>query len=366
VTERALVTGACGFVGSHLVEHLADRGWDVVATDLEESERDRYYADEAAGEGAETPEHRYNDESLDGAGVEFVPADVTERKTLEPLFERHYDVVFHTASLFDYFADWETLRSVNVDGGRNVGELAAAGDVDHFVHWSTLGVCGGSDAERDRPIREDAPYDPHNRYERSKVEQEQALVELHERAGLPLTVLRPAPVYGPRHGYGVYHLLYLYRKVGTAFVFPIYPRRRQLRFPCVHVDDLVGAALFTHARRDHTLGEVYHVTGDPIRQDELVEFVAEALNLPKRRIPLPWPLYRAVAGWLVPVAGLLERRARARDLVAKIPASMVQYLTSDFWFSNEKIKRAGFEFAYEDPRRGLWEYVTWCKGRGLL
>ncbi|MWG36125.1 NAD-dependent epimerase/dehydratase family protein [Halomarina oriensis] len=366
--KRALVTGACGFVGSHLVERLDERceSWDVVATDLERAQRRSYYADGTLEESTARPQHRYYGDFLEESGARFVPADLTDRSSLEPLFEESYDVVFHTASLFDYFAERETLDAVNVEGGRNVGALAAANDVGQFVHWSTLGVCGGTDVTRDTPATEDVPYDPHNRYGRSKRRQEEALFELRAQTDLPLTVLRPAPIYGPRHQYGIYHLLLLYRKVGTGLVFPIYPRERQFRFPCVHVEDLVRAAVFVHEHRERTVGETYHVTSDPIRQDELVEFVAESLGLPRRRVPLPWPVYRTVAGWLVGLASSLERRAREQGRTPKFPASMARYLTNDFWFTNRKLREEGFEFVYEDPRHGLWDYITWCKERGLL
>lgn len=353
-----------------MVECLIERSWDVVASDLDRGDRVAYYADEedgrSGGEALERLRHGYHRSKLADLDAEFRPADVTDRATLEPLFERPYDVVFHTASLYDYFAEWDALYAVNVEGGRNVAEVAADHDVGHFVHWSTLGVCGGSEVEKDEPVRESAPYDPHNRYGRSKAEQERALFELQDREGLPLTVLRPAPIYGPRHSYGVYHLLYLYRKVGTGLIFPIVPRDRQLRFPSVHVTDLVRSAVFVHENRDETVGEVYHVTSDPIQQDDLVEFVVDALGLPRRRIPLPWYVYRTIAGWLLVAARYNDQRARERDVAPKFPASMAEYLARDFWFTNEKIKDAGFEFVYDDPRRGLLQFITWCRTRGML
>lgn len=179
-------------------------------------------------------------------------------------------------------------------------------------------------------------------------------------------MLRPAPIYGPRNRYGVYHLLYLYRKVGTGLVFPVYPRHNQPRFPSVHVNDVVRAALFARDDPAQTRGEIYHVTSDPIRQDELVTFMARSLGLPVKRVPLPWPIYKTIAGWLVKLAEHLEQRARSNDRRPKFPASMAQYLESDFWFSNEKLKSAGFDFKYENPKDGLWNFITWCKRRGML
>ena len=366
VSQTALVTGACGFVGSHLVESLASRGWNVTATDLDRSARGIYYEHEISGDRTDKPQHSYVSEIIKESESRFISADITEPDTLKQVFDQPYDVVFHTASLYDYFAEWEALYSVNVEGGRNVGELAASNDVGHFIHWSTLGVCGGASPERDKPIKESAPYNPHNRYGKSKMKQEEVLLSIQENQNLPLTVIRPAPIYGPRHMYGVYHLLLLYRKIGTALIFPIFPESKQLKFPCVHIHDLIQAALYVHQNRDQTVGEIYHVTSEPIKQDDLIEFIANSLGLPIRRFPLPWPLYKLIAGRLVQLAALLEQRAREKKMAPKFPASMATYLKSDFWYTSEKLKKTGFEFRYEDPREGLWSYMTWCKQEGLL
>lgn len=364
--KKALVTGACGFVGSHLVEYLVEDGWEVVATDLEETKRSNYYITGEETDTGDRPKHSYYSSILEKLGIEFQAADITEPKTLEPIFENSFDAVFHTASLYDYFAEWDSLYQVNVEGGRNIGQMAVENDVDHFIHWSTLGVCGGSHSTRTQPIDEEARYDPHNRYSRSKMKQEEVLIDLHKTNGLPLTILRPAPIYGPRHTYGIYHLLYLYRKIGTGLIFPIFPRRHQLKFPSIHVKDLVNVATFVSENKEDTLGEIFHVTSDPIDQDRLVSFVSDAMGLPQYRIPLPWPVYRNTAKLLLQIAEFREEQAKERDLEPKFPASMVKYLTHDFWFTNKKLRDYGYEFTYRDPREGLWEYITWCKKRGLL
>ena len=102
MSETALVTGACGFTGTKLVEQLLDANWDVVATDLTETDRGQFYT-----ETDNAPHPAYDPTFVnEHEDVPFYPADITERETLEPIFESHaFDVVFHPASLFDYFAD---------------------------------------------------------------------------------------------------------------------------------------------------------------------------------------------------------------------------------------------------------------------
>lgn len=362
VPETVLVTGACGFTGSHLLEHLSDRapGARIVATDLPGSRREEYYV---SATGADDPQPVYYAEVLDRLDVEFVPADLTDPDAVADVAERHdYDRVFHVASLFDYFAPRETLYAVNVEGTRNLlSALVDAGQTCRVVHWSTLGVLG--DAGFERPKAEDAPYNPHNRYCESKVDQERVVRSFGDR--LETTILRPAPIYGPRHQYGVYHVLKLADRLGVVPVPRLYPRDRQLQFPCVHVRDLVRAATYL-SRTPSAAGEAYNVLSDPIGQDELLSFVADALSLRSVPVPVPFHAYALWARGAHPVGRTLEARARRRDTRPLVDAPMLRYLTANMWFSNRKLKDAGFDLAYEDPREGLDGYVEWCRDRGYL
>lgn len=356
----ALVTGAAGFVGRNLLGVLAERGWHVVGTDLEADERARYYT-----ETDDAPHPVADTRAAVATSSEFVPADLTRPETLRPLFEdREYDVVSHAASLFDYFAEWETLHAVNVEGARTLVERAASADVGHLVHLSTLGVLG--DAGFDEPKDEDAAYNPHNRYCESKQRQEEVLGGVAAERDLPLTVLRPAPVYGPGNVYGVYHVPPVLSKVGVAPVLRIYPREKQPVFPSIHVEDLCRLALYVHERSHETAGEVYNALSDCIPQDELVAFLADAVNARTVRVPVPYPLYRAGAAYAVWHSRLIQETARERGTRPKIDAPITEYLAGNMWFSNRKVRDLGFEFTYADPKRGLWDYVTWCKERGKL
>lgn len=360
MSETALVTGAAGFTGSHLLSRLVDEGWDVVGTDISAAERGQYYT-----ETDNAPHPRHDASTARERSHTFVQADITEPETLDPLFEEYdIDTVFHVASLFDYFAERETLDAVNVDGARNVATRAADAGVDQFVHFSTLGVLG--DAGFDEPNAEDAPYDPHNRYCASKRRQEEAVQTVARDQDMPLTILRPAPIYGPGNRYGVYHIPLVLSKLGIAPIWRIYPRSKQLRFPSVHVTDLCRIALFVTGKREQTAGEVYHAVSDCINQDALVEFLGKAVDVPRIRVPVPYQLYRGLSTYAVIHSRRIERIARERDKRPKIDAPITQYLSKNMWFSNEKIRDLGFEFTYRDPRRGLWQYITWCKEEGLL
>ncbi|WP_436903487.1 NAD-dependent epimerase/dehydratase family protein [Halovenus halobia] len=361
MSERALVTGACGFTGTKLVEQLLEANWDVVATDLTEADRGQFYT-----ETDNAPHPAYDPTFVnEQEEVPFYPADITERETLEPIFESHeFDVVFHPASLFDYFADWDQLHAVNVEGARNVAELAAAAGVDQFVHFSTLGVLGA--AGFDEPKSEDESYNPHNEYCESKVEQERVLHSVRDEQDLPLTIIRPAPIYGPGNQYGVYHVLLVVSKLGFAPIYRIYPRSKQFRFPSIHVEDLSRIALFLTEKRAQSIGETYNAVSDCINQDELLSFLGESLGVPRIRLPTPYRVYKLWSKYAEIHSRRIHKIAQERDKRPKIDAPITQYLSNNMWYSNKKIRELGFEFTYRDPRRGLWEYITWCKERGVI
>jgi len=106
---------------------------------------------------------------------------LTEPESLKPLFkDRKYDFIFHTASLYDYFAQLDILRKINVEGIRNLLDIICkTQDLDHliFIHWSTCGVYGEPKYKKDIkrypiPADETTSYNPPNNYSISKMEQE--------------------------------------------------------------------------------------------------------------------------------------------------------------------------------------------------
>ncbi len=356
--KRVLVTGACGFTGSHMVERLHEAGYEVIATDLERSAHAEYYCEQ----GHLHP--IYIEDHLKKLGVKFIPADLTDADSLEAVFKNDsYWAVFNVASMYDYFASLDMLRKVNVDGTRNLAQLCVDYKVGHFLHWSTDGVYGEIE---NPPGDENHPFNPPNSYSISKVEQEKMLWGFHADQGLPLTVLRPAPIYGPNHRYGVFHILYTLQKMGSAFVLSLWPKKHKLMIPSVHVTDLVNAALHLAENKEKCLGEAYNILSDCIAQEDFMEFIFKALGVPYKRIPVPWPIYKYGAERAMKMTKRLDERARAHGTRPKIDVPMIEYVTHQYWFDNRKIKDLGFKFKYTDPRPGIWDYITWCREKGWL
>jgi UDP-glucose 4-epimerase len=166
---KVLVTGASGYIGSHVAGYLRDRGHEVTATARRV-----------------TPELTM---SLPGCQLETL--DVMEVSTA---FLGDWDCILHTATSNDILSrDFEAGVALSVFGTRNVLDLAKRCGVPHVVFFSTLQVYG---AELSGVIGEDAVPDPVSDYGLNHEFGEQVCRLESKRSGFRTTVLRPANVYG--------------------------------------------------------------------------------------------------------------------------------------------------------------------------
>jgi len=325
--KRALVTGACGFVGSHMVELLLSRGYSVMATD------------------------KKLDGLSDASIVEFRVSDITDSETLKGLFDE-VDFVFHIAGLFDYWAPYERLHRVNVGGTRNLCEVALDHDIESVVVWSSGSVYGVPD---EIPAGETTPLKPLNNYEKSKVEEEQAALKFHERNGLPVVILRPASIYGPRSRYGTAILLFLLAR-GQL---PAIPGDGGSRSATVHVRDVVGAAEYL-ADKKNAMGEAFNIADDSrYSVEELLLAAAQMLGVRIHKFHIPILVLNLVAQ-------LSEWQARLKGTRPRVEKESIRYLTYDSLIDNSKIKASGYELLYPDAMLGLRETIDWYKREGWL
>lgn len=173
MSQRVLVTGGAGFVGSAIADALRDRGDSVVAVD-----------DLATGDRANV-----------SGGIELVVADIVDRGRLfGALAGRRFDAVVHCAAktkVVESIAKPELYRRVIVQGTAQVLALAAATGARRFVNLSSGGVAYG-----ETPVcaTEEAPVAPISPYGVHKI----AAERLVAASPLSALTLRPANIYGPR------------------------------------------------------------------------------------------------------------------------------------------------------------------------
>lgn len=344
----SLVTGACGFMGTHMVEVLHAAGHHVRATDLAAV----YHADDRKKGRFPSVLHQL--------GVEFAPADMSQPETFRPLL-KDVDYVFHIASVFNYTAPWDLLHRINVLGTRALVDMAAEQrSLKRFVLWGAGGVYGLPSPEM-LPLREDLAPNPPNDYLRSKWMQEFYVMEQGRQRGFPFSIMRPTGVYGPRAVYGGGQLVMAPAQMKVVAI----PSNFDTHVPLVHVADVCKAALHL-ALTDAGKGEIFNLNDDTlITTVEFMQFMAELMGHKFVKLPpVPVGLLKAV---MMPLAEQLVRAFRRfGDGPSPVEPAVIEYLGYDFVYSNDKLKQTGYRFVYPDAREGIRDTVRWYQQNGWI
>ncbi len=327
---RVLVTGGTGFVGSHVVERLLAAGHVPVCL-------------VRPGTDAEW---------LRGLAIEQVAGTLDEPEALRPVVDG-VDGVVHVAGIDAAKARRpRDLYRVNAEGTRSLVALAArrGAGLKRFVFVSSTAAQGPSPGPGPRP--QDLPPAPLGHYGKSKLLGEQAVVA---HAGeLPVTILRPPAVYGPRDR----SWLASFREVaGGVFRLLGNPSRAM---SLVYASDLAEAAVMA-LEREHPSGAVLPLDDGAVHtQATLGEAIGRALGAPPRleRVPSAG-LY---AAWLV---GGLSARLRGRS--SPLNREWLRAIHVDSWVCGNQVARAALGWA---PRVSLDDGVrltaTWYRERGWL
>lgn len=234
---------------------------------------------------ARTPERA---RQLHDAGAEIVIGDIRDPATIAAAV-KDIQTVYHLAAVFRRAGVPDSeYREVHVDATRHLVEASAAAGVGRFVHCSTVGVHG--DVQQDTPANEDAPLLPGDIYQVTKLEGEQTARRTAERSGLPLTVVRPGPIYGP----GDRRLVKLFGGIAHRRFWLL--GNGSPHFQMVFIDDLVEGFRLA-AEKPEAVGRTYIITGgEAPTLTELVNEIAEVADVPAPSFRLPiWPFSMAAA-----------------------------------------------------------------------
>lgn len=218
--------------------------------------------------------------------TEVVELDITDYDQVARQM-RPFDLVFHIAASFrTEHADLAEFRRVNVDATRHLLASALDKGIGRFVHCSTMGVHGPVD---DPPATETYRFKPHDHYQQSKLEGEEAAHEFFAK-GLPGTVIRPTAIYGP----GDRRFLKLFRAIKRGMFVMI--GSGNTFYHMTYIDDLVDGFLLA-SQRPEALNEAF-IIGDERHYtiNEIVTEIANTLGVrrPRWHVPLA-PVYLAAA-----------------------------------------------------------------------
>ena len=327
-----LVTGATGFTGGHLAATLARRGETVRAL-----VRPRSRA-------------RFDRSPLPALGVQAVEGDLGEPASVRHAAEG-VEVVYHIAATYREAGQPDSAyRTINVEGTRNLLEAARAGGARRLVHCSTGGVHGHI---ANPPGTEDAPFNPGDIYQETKLEAEQLAREFGRETGFDVVVARPIGIYGP----GDTRFLKMFRGLARGN-FPMLGSGRAF-YHLTYIDDLVEGFRLC-GTVPGAKGRTYILAGPRFTTlEELVALVAKELQVRPPRIHWPvWPFW---------TAGLLcELVCVPLRIEPPLYRRRVDFFTKSRAFDTT---RARTELGFHpevDLEEGIKRTAEWYRAEGLL
>ena len=253
--SHVLLTGANGFVGSHVLPALLAAGHDVVALVRSDGARQALFS-------------RLDPAVRSRVTVAF--GDVTAPETLRAALAG-VDAVVHLVAIPRDFNGGRDLARVNTEGTRNVVAAAEAAGVPRFIHLGAMGVGD----------------DPRLHYASSKARAE----EIVRTSALQWTILKPSLLWG--EGDGFFSLIATLARYSPG-VLPV-PGNGRSRFQPLWVNDLAHAIVLC-LERPETRGKVYELGGPAYwTYTEITREVLSALGKQRLVVPMPVPLISLVA-----------------------------------------------------------------------
>ncbi len=327
--RQALVTGATGLVGSHIVERLQADGWTVRAL-VRDVTRASW---------------------LQPLGAELVVGDVLDAGAFTRA-AASCDAIFHcAAAILPERAEWESYRATNLDGTRNA--IAAARSAGaRLLHVSSVAVYGGAGRYRDRPTDESVELPPLPEtafYARSKRESEAMVLEAHQRGEIWACAVRPDVIYGKRDRQFVPRIA----KVISRGFFPLLGGGRST-LAIVHAGNVADGAVRA-IDKDIAGGKAYNLANDyDVTVRDFVRLAAQGLRRRVTLVPVPMLLAKAVFKLMTILIGVARRGAALSQA-----GGAVAFVSRNNPFSSDRAKRELGWAPPITPEVGIPEAFRW-------
>jgi nucleoside-diphosphate-sugar epimerase len=271
---KALVTGANGFTGSHLVKALHQRGDTVVGLVRSGSNLARI---------ADIP-------------VQLVYGDITDHQALRQAMAE-VDVVFHTAAYVELgLVNDREMERVNVQGTQAVLEIAQETSISKMVYCSTIGVYGDTQGQVVNETFQRTQTEFSSAYDRTKY-QAQQMVDRFAAEGLPVVSIMPSGIFGADDPHFA-PALRLFLK-GWLKLWVGGDRLTGI----VHVDDLVAAMILAAEKGQN--GEHYIISADELPTREMFAIISQETGVPVP-VEVPESVVRVIGNILDPIGRIFN------------------------------------------------------------
>jgi nucleoside-diphosphate-sugar epimerase len=308
---KVLVTGGTGFIGSHLVEELIRQGYNVSC--LIRSRSRLFW--------------------IEGFPVNLIEGDCRAVEPLKDLIG-DFDYIFHLAGITKTSSAAEFYCTNSKGTSDFVGMVVRHNSrIKRFVHLSTLAAAG--------PCKDGIPADtssepePVSDYGKSKLEGEQCV--LGYKDDIPVTVIRPPAVYGPRDK----DMYVIFKMIQHG----LFPHWGESYYSMIYVEDLVRA-IIDSATTDKTIGKTYYLSDLNVYSNcNIADTIAEELNCHYLKIRVPKFLMH-------PIAGISEKILKH----SIINLDKIRELNYSHWVCNSDDAMKDFDF---DPKVCLKEGIKW-------
>ncbi len=326
-----LVTGATGFVGSHMVRLLVNKGVQVRVF-----VRDKAKAVRVLGEMANK--------------VEIYEGTLEDKAAVIKALQGIYGVYHIGAAYREAKHPEEYFFKVNFEGTKTIFEEGIKSGVQRIIYCSTTGVLGDV---KNPPADHTTPYAPLDMYQRSKCEAEKLVLDYYKQGRMSGVVIRPAMIYGPEDT----RFLKMFKMIARGTFFYVGTGQQLVHY--INVEDLVRAFLLAMDNQELN-GEIYTIAGEKIVSLKvMVDLIAENLGVRK-----PWIYLPIVPMQLVGV--LCETLCKPFGIEPPLYKRRVDFFTKNRSFDTTKASK---ELGYYPERNFQDEvkYVTnWYKNSGWL
>ncbi len=310
---KVLITGATGFIGSHLVERMLKEGKHTIVG---------MARDKAKGH------------DLEAKGAEIRYADILDPNSIMNITQG-IDTVIHLAALMRFHAPRDQLVRHNVEGTKLIAEDAIRQKVKHFIYVSTTEAIG---PVINPPGDENSPYNPTYDYGKSKMECELWLREQYKTRRFPVTIIRPTGVLGPGD---LYVSLSTVRAISQGKLSML-PGKADKYVHFTYVDDVVEGILKVLDQPEVSIGETFIIAGDQyVTYKDQLTMIANKTGAKPPKISVPVSLARMYVKFI-------EWRNKRKGIDDFFwHASLVDDMTVHRAYNNAKAKKIlGFQPQY--------------------